>query len=187
MAPTPFLAAWFRGKKYPSVIFVEKAACTSLRDALQHIPFEWVPYEEYKDFNHLWCVVRNPFTRLVSCYIYKLKIQRRFDPVTTLEEFGFTPEMDFKHFVERVCALPDEKSDRHFRSQGFQIPNHTRIFRLEEQDWSEWEATFPGFTMPHVRKSGVENHLGYYTPATMQMVYERYIDDFKRFYPEVTP
>ena len=65
--------------------------------------------------------VRNPWDRLVSCYMSKLVIA---GPGFNMRPYGdvtLRRDMTFKEFAEAVCRIRDEESDPHFRSQHIVI------------------------------------------------------------------
>ena len=85
-------------------------------------------YNEYFKFGF----VRNPWDRVVSCFIQKLhknKTPDRTDGSPLRPPFGdksaFFLGMTFDEFVERIHQIPDAEADYHFRSQ-------TDIFCREE-------------------------------------------------------
>ena len=69
-----------------------------------------------------YCIVRNPWSRLVSCfknkiqeadknnYLFKDGVSVHF---TKLSE-EFRSGMSFAEFVDLICAIPDSKADRTF-------------------------------------------------------------------------
>ncbi|MCC8162625.1 MAG: sulfotransferase family protein [Lachnospiraceae bacterium] len=68
--------------------------------------------------------VRNPFSRLVSCYERKYHADRKFlgktKEILDFDEYlgGYMKEdKGFAHFVGQVVKIPDHFADRHFRSQ----------------------------------------------------------------------
>jgi chondroitin 4-sulfotransferase 11 len=61
--------------------------------------------------------VRNPWDRLVSCYLQKAGPGARENTVARrLDRLGVA-EGGFRAFAEVVCAIPDERANPHFRSQ----------------------------------------------------------------------
>ena len=87
-------------------------------------------------------VVRNPYTRIISCY------KNKFTNIGNLMYQGFEFDgylggvlhrnMSFEEFVRIICQIPDHLCDRHFRSQFYginlmQIPR-SNIHKLEDVD-----------------------------------------------------
>ena len=64
----------------------------------------------------LFSFVRNPLTRLYSCYRDKLGVAREKYETCTLSHFGLHYGMSFEDFVRRVVEIPDKHADQHFRS-----------------------------------------------------------------------
>jgi hypothetical protein len=68
-----------------------------------------------------FCFVRNPFTRLLSCYLDKI-VGNRPQKQSVLRQLGrFTQDMDapvtFAEFVDAVAAQPDAVKDPHWAVQ----------------------------------------------------------------------
>jgi hypothetical protein len=92
--------------------------------------------------------VRDPYARLVSCYrhkILRLREQgRRISPIFVVYGRTFSPAMDFPDFVRAVAEIPDERAEKHFRSQTRFLyrdgePIVDFVGRLErfDADWAE--------------------------------------------------
>jgi hypothetical protein len=65
----------------------------------------------------LFSFVRNPLTRLYSCYRDKVVNAASTREACTLEMYDIQFGMTFDEFVCRVAGIPDEQADQHFRSQ----------------------------------------------------------------------
>ena len=65
--------------------------------------------------------VRDPYARLVSCYRHKIERPRqqgkRMSPIFWVYGRAFSLQMGFPEFVRAVAAVPDERAEKHFRSQ----------------------------------------------------------------------
>lgn len=67
--------------------------------------------------------VRNPYTRLISAYQDKIVNskgdfwERYRTQIRVFNDLDSHQEIQFKHFINYVCALPDNKRDIHWRSQ----------------------------------------------------------------------
>ncbi|MBM3695342.1 MAG: sulfotransferase family protein [Actinobacteria bacterium] len=92
--------------------------------------------------------VRDPYARLVSCYRHKIERPRRqgrrISPVFWVYGRAFSLQMDFPAFVRAVAAIPDERAEKHFRSQTCFLYHHGQplvdlVGRLEdfEAGWAE--------------------------------------------------
>ncbi len=196
--------------------YIPKVASTSIKKALVKALFDknintrvhkfWfdevidVKKGEYPDYLK-FTFVRNPWDRIVSCYSdkilfenvtnykYKNGVFRRY---ASKYKNLFYRGMPFEEFVRVVSGIPDEKADRHFRSQ--------RCFLTDENDnilvdfigrfesLSKHLAVLCGKTrlenMPllHENKSKREkDYRSLYTEETKRLIEERYKDDIELF------
>jgi len=151
-------------------------------------------YREYWKF----CFVRNPWDRLVSCFIEK--IDRRAKPGPDNGQphdsafaglDGFCPGMSFEDFVLRVCEIPDSLADSHFKSQhlfvtdrkGRLLVDHVGRFETLDRD-CEFALRRMGagdVKMPHLLKSKRGDYKDYYTSRLKDLVAERYRGDIALF------
>lgn len=69
----------------------------------------------------LFAFVRNPVTRLYSCYLDKVVRAGRHGKQNAMQRYGVSHDMDFESFARHIARIPDQDSDRHFRSQHFKI------------------------------------------------------------------
>ena len=92
--------------------------------------------------------VRDPYARLVSCYRHKIarpyQQGKKVSPIFWVYGRKFSLGMEFPAFVRAVAATPDERAEKHFRSQTAFLfregqPIVDFIGRLErfEEDWAE--------------------------------------------------
>lgn len=110
----------------------------------------------------LFAFVRNPVTRLYSCYLDKLVKPGREGKETPLRRYGMTADMTFEEFVHAVCAIPDERSDKHFRSQhhylfsgGDKLVHFIGKFESLNNEWRALMEQIPlGEPLPIERSSG---------------------------------
>ncbi len=67
--------------------------------------------------------VRNPWDRLVSCYLQKLAPGARHASKIGRKRSGgrLRNNMPFREFAEAVCEIPDEEANSHFRSQHIAV------------------------------------------------------------------
>ena len=152
-----------------------------------------------KDFK--FAFVRNPYDRVVSCYLNQIKKPNR-DKNFYLEgmyngfwRFGgkFDPEMSFDEFVKAVSSIPDKKANPHFRSQYTFISNKKgKIFvdfigRFEnlEKDYKKICQKAGLRTLPRLPKQNKtkkrKDYHAYYNSETKKMIALRYAKDLKYF------
>ena len=92
--------------------------------------------------------VRDPYARLVSCYRHKIarphQQGKKVSPIFWVYGRRFSLGMSFPDFVRAVAAIPDERAEKHFRSQTRFLyrdgkPIVDFVGRLEhfEADWAE--------------------------------------------------
>ncbi len=147
-----------------------------------------------------YCIVRNPWSRLFSCFKNKIKAP---DENNYLYENGvninfaklskdFKSGMSFSNFVDLICAIPDSKADRHFRSQLYDMVTSTGKLRVNyvaklenlnkhlEEIHQLTGMVFDDF--PRLNKtSKKQSYTDYYTPDLIEKVRERYKGDIELF------
>jgi chondroitin 4-sulfotransferase 11 len=146
-----------------------------------------------------FCFVRNPWDRVVSCYVEKIKT----DPGYTTRFFrdgvfvGFIPYgvfragMSFQSFVEAIAGIPDEEADRHFRSQhtfvtdarGELLVNFVGKLEQSAEDFAHVLRRLgrDPSEVPHLNRSDHSDYKSFYTPRTMELVRQRYERDITLF------
>lgn len=132
--------------------------------------------------------VRNPYTRLLSCYLDK--IVRRHEPTLRALPGPGVPD-DFPGFVRQIVAQPDRAMDIHWRPQTANL-HHDRIAytflgRFETYD-TDYARVFEVLAIPpdrrppprHLNPTGRSGRVlrDFYTPEIQDLVYERYQADF---------
>ena len=147
--------------------------------------------QNLKDKYYVFSFVRNPLTRLYSCYRDKvIKMATRRERCG-LSRFGIEFGMRFDDFVARVAAIPDDQADQHLRSlhtfltyQGTSLVHW--LGRVERLD-SDWQHLTTRFGLPcpqHDRRvSGPSVSFANlpYTRKTAQIAIERYQQDIEMF------
>lgn len=144
---------------------------------------------------HKFSFVRNPFSRLVSCYIDQVLTLGLRDK--TYFKVGpkriITMETSFGEFVHQVARIPDRWSNAHFRSQYATLyhwgcPLFNWVGRLENID-KDWAALAFRFDLPpkiehhhSTRERGLyQDYRSFYTQELADLVYKRYRRDFDAF------
>ena len=134
---------------------------------------------------HRFSVARNPWERFVSCWQDKLNNE------SFLRKSGglFRRDMDFPSFAEAAFSVPNDKADRHYRSQLSFISNRgkvlvDRIVRFEKlgSDWEVLRQEFDLPALPHHKQTGAtDSYLELYEkyPETKELVTHRYRQDIE--------
>lgn len=150
-----------------------------------------------RDGAWLFTFVRNPITRIYSCWNNKIienKVLSR-----AFRNMGVELGMDFPDFVQKVCDAPDDTADIHVRSQhailshdGQLLPHFVGRLEQIERDWAHvrFETHARGTDLgplPHVNiRLGVKTNPMETIPAPLlQQICLRYERDFRLFYPEI--
>ena len=146
--------------------------------------------------------MRNPWDRLVSCYLDKIRPPEGPDPPTfrrgiprTFEPYGlFRGGMPFGDFVRAVASIPDAEADAHFRSQhcffadGARDLTIDRIGRFEDVPGVFHELLqrlgIAEFALPHDKRTKARQHASAYygdDDLLIELVATRYATDVARF------
>lgn len=153
--------------------------------------------EEYPIFTF----VRNPFSRLVSCYqdrVLKSKQLHRKGEVFLRYLDGFLYDSkDFADFVQRISVIPACLQDRHFKSQytiiyedslkpiGRDEPDFIGHMENIGQDWSVLQEQYHLSNLPRRNVSeqakGKKDWRDYYDEKTAKLVYRLYKKDIESF------
>lgn len=207
-------------------IFVEtaKVACSTIKLTLQRLELE-DPNFERKDFEdlhireyspliklqqlanfesyfkrddfYIFCFVRNPYTRLLSCYLDKIYKPTHFKKAVLkgmgLDENDINHPVSFEEFIEVIEQQTPIEMNNHWRPQAHLICLNTieynKIGRLENfsDDFSligkQLSPDFSKFYAPEVRHQTDANSLlkKYYNDDLYARVYEIYKVDFLSF------
>ena len=144
-------------------------------------------------------MVRNPYTRLLSCYRDKI-IGNSFQKHQVLDTLGksgqpIETEVTFAEFVQAVSLQSDREMNPHWRVQSshilFGILDYSFIGRFEdyERDFIEVfraigvaDDDIPEHRHLNRTKKGTSEHCdAFYTPELQEAVYQRYRPDFDNF------
>lgn len=143
--------------------------------------------------------VRNPYTRLLSCYRDKILGKKR-QKLEIMQSLGLSDRsintpISFAEFVTTVASQADRDMNPHWRVQSSQIlygiVDYSFIGRFERynEDFRECfnRLGIPKDDIPEARhlnrsKTGSSEHCDqYFTKELQSMVYERYMQDFENF------
>jgi hypothetical protein len=153
---------------------------------------------EYRDY-FKFAFVRNPWDRLVSCYVDK--VLRKTVPTYMLEsaaraDVEFYPNMLFAEFVDTVCQIPDRKANGHFRSQhltvcspdGVPMADFVGRFENLREDFARvaQEIGAPGLELPernrkNVSERGSRHYRDFYDERLKNLVHKRFEKDVETF------
>ncbi|MGL1832507.1 sulfotransferase family 2 domain-containing protein [Rhodocyclaceae bacterium SMB388] len=93
--------------------------------------------------------VRNPLTRLHSCYRDKVVNAAERREKCTLSPYGIQFGMSFDEFAMRIAEIPDARADQHFRSQhsfvasgGALLVDYVGKIEQFEEDWLPLKVRF---------------------------------------------
>ncbi len=207
-------------------IFVEtpKVACSSIKLSLQRLEigdphFSWHKFMDVhnRDFSPLlkpsqvcgfdkliaredfsvFCFVRNPYSRLLSCYLDKI-VGNRPPKKQILIEMGIDPidietEVSFQQFVEMISQQDIIKMNPHWRPQYYQtcqgVIQYDAIGKFESfpQDFSQILSQIsPNFTDYFSNERRHQTFADsllekYYTTRLRDLVAELYAVDFQHF------
>ncbi len=151
--------------------------------------------------NHFkFCFIRNPWDRLLSCWMSKIKTEDYDDGKNWRKgvennfwRYGdlFRTEMSFKEFVKSVTQIPDANADAHFRSQYTFFYDNNRnkcvdlVGRFEKIDthfpYICEIMNAPVTELPHVHKQDRTHYKDYYDSRTADMIRDRYAMDIELF------
>jgi Sulfotransferase family len=150
--------------------------------------------------------VRNPFTRLLSCYLHRIVAEPQSPSARWYRKSsGDTDTPTFARFVEVVCRQPSVEMERHWRVQSDEVLADVvrldfvgRFERLREdlERLSQFlfgRDAFDAKALAEVNASpmrtGAESRLyEYYTPELVTLVVRRFHRDFELFdYPTSLP
>lgn len=149
---------------------------------------------------YAFAFVRNPWSRLVSCYRDKILLQAKGYTRSTLRP-GIAnclaayeqmyPAMPFAEFIRVVADIPDEAADPHFRSQltfladdgPLKIDYVGRFENLaNDLRQIQRDTGMPQFNLPVSQATGTGNqHAEYYDDRTAELVAIRYAEDINQW------
>lgn len=155
----------------------------------------FVPKNNYKQF----FVARNPFERLVSCYINKIESRKKagqnlgvypLDPFIQ-RVFKMDINLNFNDFVHRVSLIPDRYRDSHFKSQSWYSRKinmkSDNLFILKLEEFESRKKDFLDFfgldlnDLKIINKSKDYDWRDYYDEKLAYKVFELYKKDFENF------
>jgi chondroitin 4-sulfotransferase 11 len=142
----------------------------------------WSDYDEekYKEY-FTFTVVRNPWDRILSSYVYW--IVERDEP-----SFAECKGMNFKEFVRWIAQQDLDRIDEHFRPQVSFFPPSVEFSYVAHMENLDQEVATVlqefGITVeqtPHINGSKHDHYSRYYDEETRGIVSELYKEDIERF------
>lgn len=144
---------------------------------------------EEKDY-FSFTFVRNPFTRLLSCYKDKVEGEREEPrPYFTQNLFGrLAASPSFEDFALAVGKIPDRIADVHFVSQHYFIyrkgqPVVDHVGRMESigTEYEEIRSRFGLKPLANYNQTDSDRWMEAYSPAAAEAVFRRYAKDIEAF------
>lgn len=144
-----------------------------------------------------FCFVRNPYSRLLSCYLDKI-VNNKPAKRRILKTMGEDPErldrsVSFPEFVEAVCAQSFAEMDPHYRSQFFHTMqdeiSYDFIGRFEKFEaecmvaFARIRSDYAKYYRPELDHStnASDRLLHFYDEGTGNKVYDKFRIDFDHF------
>ncbi len=143
-----------------------------------------------------FCFVRNPYTRLLSCYLDKI-IQRKGPQHPLMIQLGYSQfsekVLSFEEFIEAIIAQPVVYMDAHWRTQYYatfqggidydfigKFENFATDFRHAIQQTNiDFDKYYTIENSHATQANNLIDH--YYTPDLVEKVYRKFQIDFDYF------
>lgn len=165
-------------------------------DMLEEVDKKYSSFIKLQDIRKKWpdaflfAFVRNPLSRLRSCYTNKIIDAKKQGSKNQFKDFGIDFDISFDDFVREVSRIPDESSDRHFRSQNWFVSIDGEVItdylgKMESftEDWGVLRERFGFPELPHANTSRQRGggFREFYNRETYQLALERYHKDIEMF------
>jgi len=133
-------------------------------------------------------VIRNPFDRLVSCYVDKILNKKKLNYHYRYYFNLLKPNTSFETFAKKICKIPEFLSERHFSSQhislyykNIYLPNYIIKFENLKNDFEFIKKKYKLNSLPHYNNSNKIDYKEYYNEELAKIVYNRYKKDINIF------
>lgn len=134
----------------------------------------------------LFGFVRNPLDRLHSSYVNKILDVREHRGHNIFWNHDITLDMPFEDFVRRVAEIPDDRIDRHLRSQHTCLADSQELitdyigkFEQLSADWEPIARRLGMPLIPHQNRSSRDTASYPYDPETARIAADRYQRDIE--------
>jgi hypothetical protein len=200
-------------------VVISKSACTSIKNTIGkdygieslkksgldiHKDPRWRRLfgninREIKEQYDFFTFVRNPLSRLVSCYEDKVLFNNDNNKLAEFYfegyPFNIKANMPFKEFISVICKIPHFLADRHFKSQAFTLRINNidtiQIGNVEHMmvDWKIFSEKY--HINPHmvhlnknnrsISKNDIPYYYEYYDLRTCRKIYRKFKKDIHNF------
>jgi len=160
------------------------------------LPFSFISKKKvsrFADKCFVFSFVRNPYHRILSCYLDKIKKETSYKGFL---RYGnkFWKSMTFFEFLETIQKIPDSDADQHFQSQASILSDQNNnllphfIGKLEnfEDDFRilSHKLKTDSLKVAHQNRSKMKNRRSFLNQTTKELIFKRYEIDFEQFdYP----
>ncbi len=199
-APWPaYVLVWMKPRQEPILfMFPRKCASNSIKKVLERVSTfsptnHWHTPKEVMQLDRSIpriAFVREPLDRLKSAWRHAVvKHEAQF-----LHMNGIQKGTTWKEFVHVVCNTADAYTNYHMKSQtlelvtmvGGRMPDEILYIENLTREWYELCVKYKWEWFPLGRLNPSDDTLETLViPAMKRQVYERYIEDYRNFYPEV--
>ncbi len=202
--------------QYKAIYFpIPKVACSSIMSScatvlgiqegpdtdIHRLYFPSVSADEiykYSDY-FKFAFVRNPWDRLLSCYVDKIKADPNLNNGRYINGVArsfsrynqFHAGMSYEEFVDVILEWPDETANHHFKSQyTFLCDSNGKLvidyagrfeFLADHFEYICKHSKIPIERLPHRQKSSHKNYKDFYTDELIEKVAKRYQKDIELF------
>ena len=131
--------------------------------------------------------VRNPYSRIVSCYLNKVTNTTQEAINKILKPHNLQHNMSFEAFVKKICF--DKKCEQHWCPQTMFVPKTIDYIGYLETFNKDFKCILREIGLPRfpIGRANPTSHKRnkpwqqFYTPKLQEMVFKKYKQDFIRF------